>query len=120
MATKQAYMLRLLDGDMEPCAVVYATTERGAKRKWRAIERADDGDHIEVERRPAYDVYAPNGPTTADLFMTHGWYFACGDCHDERVCYDPADDPPAEVVSRDTVRCSACVKAKADAPTVPA
>lgn len=107
MATEQAYVLRCLDGDMEPCAVVYATTEVGAKRTWRAIQCADGPDGIEAERRPEFDVYAPNGPTTRDLFARHGWWFECVDCHNEQVSHE--DDPDAVVVGRDSVRCGECV-----------
>lgn len=111
-APKHAYMLRYLNGDMEPCEVVYARTELGARRKYRVIDNAEIQD-TEVERRPEFDQYeATGGPTTEDLFLRHAWYFACADCHEEMVTHE--DDPDAVVVGRHAVRCGACVaKARA-------
>ena len=111
MSAKHAYQLRYLNGDNEPCAVVYARTELGARRRYTIIDCAEFGN-VEVERKPEYDPYlATGGPTTTDLFMKHGWSFGCVDCFADRVSFE--EDPDAVVVSErrhdGTICCGACV-----------
>ena len=114
-STPRAYMLRHLDGDTEPCRIVYALTAALARRHYNLI---DDATFIgiQVERRPEFDVYAATGgPTTRDLFETHGWHFGCCDCAEDMVTRE--GDPDAVVVAEGRhagrVRCGACARKKA-------
>lgn len=109
-STPRAYLLRHRDGIMEPCVVVYALTAHEARKSYALI---DDATYVgvEVERRPDFDRYADKGgPTTSDLFDTHGWWFPCADCHAEMVTREA--DPGAVVIAengdRGRVRCGAC------------
>lgn len=114
-STLRAYMLRKPDGDTEPCVVVYALTAALARQQYHRLDGARFIE-VQVERRPEFDVYAATGgPTTRDLFETHGWHFGCADCHNDLVYRE--SDPDAIVVTDDgdtgSVRCGACVRKKA-------
>lgn len=85
MASK-AYELRHLDGDDEPCVIVYAANSREAHKRFGEIDNATFMK-TQVLRKPEFDAYAPNGPSVTDLIAKHDWWFSCRACH-ERVTLD--------------------------------
>ena len=82
MASK-AYELRHLDGDDEPCVIVYAANSREAHKRFGEIDNATF-IKTQVLREPEVAAYAPNGPRVTDLIAKHDWWFSCRACH-ERV-----------------------------------
>lgn len=111
-STPRAYLIRHPDGDTEPCVIVYALTSAKARQSFRLIDNATFVG-VQVERRPEYDAYAATGgPTTADLFLRHGWHFGCDSCGNDVVRHE--SDPGAVVVAEDgdtgRVRCGACAR----------
>ncbi len=102
----RAYLLRYRDGDMEPCAIVYAPTARDARRQFHAIDGAEYM-RTDAERKPEFDAGVPSA---LDLMAKHGWWFTC------RHCGDPAtfrESEPSPVVLDDrawppTVAHAAC------------
>lgn len=102
MASLKAYELRYLDGDEEPCAIVYAVDRKGARAQFRTIDRAT---YIATEchRRPELDAYAPNGPTASDLLRKHDWWFACRACG-EQVRIESHPDAVVTGEARDAAR----------------
>ena len=104
----QAYKIQTEDHQ----AVVFATSEIGARRQHETVFSGYDLSDVSAEREPDLDVYVgTDGPTTTDLFTKHGWCFACDSCRETEVSFD--EDPDAIVVEENksfgTIRCGNCV-----------
>lgn len=92
---ERAYLLRYHDGDMEPCAIVFAPTARAARRKFRAIDGAEYM-HTTAERKPEFD---GGIPSALDLVANHGWWFTCHYC-DDFVRHREDEPAPVVIVER--------------------
>lgn len=99
MAAEKLTKAWKVDG-YEQSVIVYADTRE--KARLRGAGRLD-GEYMEVaaKRAPEFDGLGPTGPSDADLFLKHGWWFECN-------CGAMADAASHGVIRENEFVCGDC------------
>jgi len=113
----RAWLVRHLDGDHEPCVIVYAANLRAAKA--RGVQQLDNAEWeaTEVERRPEFDTYWPGGPSMEVLVASHGFFYVCQQCEREFGAEGRGSHGSEPVIDGDFAYCSPACKAANDDAT---